>query len=264
MPPACPTASPGRERVVISAAERAAAVLREARRPLAFTGAGISVASGIPDFRSPGGLWAIFDPTEYATLSAFVSDPEKAWVFYRALARALHGKVPNAAHESLATLERHGRLDGIITQNIDRLHQDAGSSQVLELHGSHDTLCCLSCTGRQLFSEDLAGDEAPIPFCARCGVPLKPDVVLFEEPVRHMAEAAAWLAHCDLLLVIGTSAQVAPAASLPGMVRAAGGSLLEFNLEPTDLTRAGLGEKGILVRGPAAETLCQVLTHLGL
>ncbi|MCZ6600850.1 MAG: RNA polymerase subunit sigma, partial [Acidobacteria bacterium] len=136
--------------------------------------------------------------------------------------------------------------------------------QVLELHGSHDTLCCLSCTSRQLFSEDLTVEGAPLPFCGRCGLPLKPDVVLFEEPVRHMAEAAAWLARCDLLLVIGTSAQVAPAASLPGMVRSAGGSLLEFNLEPTDLTQAGLGENGLLVRGPAAETLPQVLTHLGL
>ncbi len=264
MPAACPTVSPGREPLVISVAERAAALLHDARRPLAFTGAGISVASGIPDFRSPGGLWSIFDPMEYATLSVFLSDPAKAWVFYRRLARTLHGKVPNAAHEALAILEQNGRLDGIITQNIDRLHQDAGSNQVLELHGSHDTLSCLTCSYRQLFSEDLVDDEAPIPVCGRCGVPLKPDTVLFEEPVRHMDEAGAWLAHCDLLLVIGTSAQVVPAASLPGMVRSGGGSLLEFNLEPTALTTAGLGERGLLVRGPAEETLPQVLTHLGL
>jgi NAD-dependent deacetylase len=249
---------------VISDAEHAAAALSEAGQVVALTGAGISVESGIPDFRSPGGLWSVFPPDEYATLTAFKTDPRKAWVFYRALAGSMRGKEPNAAHFALATLERHKRLRGVITQNIDRLHQAAGSTEVLELHGDLAGLRCLTCGQRTEPGAEVTDDGLPPPRCRRCDAYLKPDVVLFHEPVRAMDQALAWVRTCDLMLVVGTSAQVMPAAGLPARLLAAGGSLLEFNLETTDFSRAGLGPRGRLIRGPAGRTLPEVLSHLGL
>ena len=249
---------------MISDAEYAAAALSESRRVVALTGAGISVESGIPDFRSPGGLWSVFPPEEYATLSVFKADPIKAWVFYRALAESMGGKKPNSAHLALAELERHRRLRGIITQNIDRLHQVAGSREVLELHGDHAGLRCLACHERTDFDPLFIDKATPPPRCKHCTTYLKPDVVLFHEPVRAMDQAQAWVETCDLMLVIGTSAQVLPAAGLPARVLAGGGSLLEFNVEMTHLSRAGLGPRGRLIRGPAGQTLPEVLSHLGL
>ncbi len=207
-----------------------AARLRTARKAAALTGAGISVGSGIPDFRSPGGLWTVFSPEEYATLEVFTRNPTKAWELFRALGKVLEGKQPNAAHRALAQLEQQGVLHGIVTQNIDALHQQAGSRRVFEIHGEHRHLHCLRC-----------GDTIPvtpshyrateIPRCALCGYPLKPNVVLFGEAVRDLEAIHAFIADCDLLLVIGTSAQVYPAAALPSMVRQNGGCIFEFNRE---------------------------------
>jgi NAD-dependent deacetylase len=242
--------------------DAAAEAIAGARKTVALTGAGISVESGVPHFRSAGGLWEIFDPMEYATLSAFLRDPDKAWRLYRALGETLEGKTFNPAHAALAELEEKGKLAGIITQNIDGFHQAAGSGLVLEIHGTHDRLECLKCGKDEPF---LAGhlQPGPVPRCERCRSPLKPSIVLFEEPVRAMGEIHELLAGCDLLLVIGTSAQVAPASLLPRDVLARGGRLVEFNVETTELTLGGLGPGGLFIGGPAGTTLPEVARRTG-
>jgi NAD-dependent protein deacetylase/lipoamidase len=235
----------------------AVARFRSARMPLALTGAGISVASGIPDFRSPGGLWTRFAPDEYATLEVFLRQPEKAWQLYRALGRILQGKEPNAAHYALARLEQEGLLHGIITQNVDMLHQRAGSNSVLEIHGEHRHLQCLQCGELEEADEDHYRAKQP-PVCRQCGYILKPNVVLFGEAVRSLDEIYFLLQQCDLLLVVGTSAQVYPAAGLPALVRRNNGFIYEFNLEETALTRGlTMDQAGsdFFFRGEAPETL---------
>jgi len=234
--------------------DHAVRTIRSARRVVALTGAGISVESGIPDFRSPGGLWSHFDPAEYATLSCFLHDPEKAWRLYRELGRTLLGREPNPAHFALARMAKAGHLAGIVTQNVDGLHQRAGNPLVLEMHGEHGRLQCLGCDLLEPFLPAHL-EDGPLPRCRACGEPLKPNVVLFEESVREMLEVARLLDGCDLLLVVGTSAEVYPAAGLPLEVLSQGGSLLEFNLAPTRLTGGGLGRVGALVEGPAGVTL---------
>lgn len=217
------------EKKSLSLAE-AAATLRGATKAVALTGAGISVGSGIPDFRSPAGLWTLFSPEDYATLEVFYRNPAKAWELYRALGRVLLGKRPNPAHRALAELEELGRLSGIVTQNVDGLHQQAGSRRVFEIHGDHQHLHCLQCDHLQAL-EPCHYQGTEVPRCPHCGFPLKPNVVLFGESVRGIEAIDAFIADCDLLLVIGTSAQVYPAAALPSMVRDHGGRIFEFNRE---------------------------------
>ena len=207
-----------------------------ARNRVALTGAGISVESGIDDFRSPGGLWSKYSPDEYATLDVFRRNPEKAWRLYRELGKGLVGKKPNGAHHVLARLEKQGLLRGVVTQNIDNLHQDAGSSVVLEIHGDHKHLQCISCGDLVTLGADILTDQQ-VPRCSHCDQALKPNVVLFGENVRHLEEINALLHGCDVLLVIGTSANVYPAAALPLQVKGQGGSIFAFNLEETDLTK---------------------------
>ena len=243
------------------AAEAAAAAsILAARRVCALTGAGVSVESGIPDFRSPGGLWSVFDPAEYATLSCFRDDPEKAWRLYRALGSSLAGREPNPAHRALAELEARGRLAGLVTQNVDGLHQRAGSVRVIEIHGEHAHLHCLACERLEPFRAEHL-EPGPVPVCP-CGAPLKPNVVLFEEAVRGTSDIARLLDGCDLLLVAGTSAEVWPAAGLPGQILSEGGSIVEFNLAPTALTWRGLGSKGVFVQGPVGTRLPQVVARV--
>jgi NAD-dependent deacetylase len=242
--------------------EAAAEAIAGARKTVALTGAGISVESGVPHFRSAGGLWEVFDPMEYATLSGFLREPDKAWRLYRALGETLQGKTFNPAHAALADLEERGKLAGIITQNIDGFHQAAGNRVVLEIHGDHSHLECLKCHAREPFlAEHL--QPGPVPHCGRCRFPLKPSIVLFEEPVRAMREIDELLTGCDLLLVVGTSAQVAPASLLPRDVLGRGGRLLEFNVEETELTRGGLGPGGLFIGGPAATILPEVARRTG-
>lgn len=204
---------------------------KAASQPVALTGAGISVNSGIADFRSPGGLWSVFSPDEYATLDTFLHNPEKAWHLYREMGKCLIGKLPNKGHRALAALEKRGFLKGLVTQNVDNLHQQAGNTRVLEIHGDHLHLQCLEC-GNTVPSMEEHFLGAHIPSCTLCSYPLKPNVVLFGEAVRNMQEIETLIMNCDLLLVIGTSASVYPAASLPEMVKQGGGLLYEFNLEP--------------------------------
>jgi NAD-dependent deacetylase len=205
-------------------------LVRGARSAVALTGAGISVPSGIPDFRSPGtGLWANVDPMAVAHIDVWRADPERFWSFYGQRFHTLEGKEPNAAHEALVELERRGVLRAVITQNIDRLHRKAGTTDLVEVHGSIATSSCLACGARHPLAEvreRLAADPAGVPRCD-CGRPLKPDVVLFGEwlPEEAIDRAFALAAGADLLLCIGTSLEVHPVAQLPGVTAAAGGTV---------------------------------------
>jgi NAD-dependent deacetylase len=214
----------------------AVARLRAARAAVAFTGAGISTASGLPDFRSPQGLWATVDPATVASRSAFERDPRRFYRFYRERLDQLRHAAPNAAHRALAALERAGRLRGVITQNVDGLHQAAGSRRVVELHGNLREAVCPRCGALwpiAVVVEALAQDRLPL--CGRCGAVLKPNVVLFEDllPVGAWQEAVALARTADVMLVVGSSLQVTPAASLPRDTLDAGGALIIVNREPT-------------------------------
>jgi NAD-dependent deacetylase len=230
-----------------------------AARPVALTGAGISVNSGIADFRSPGGLWSHFSPDEYATLEVFRRNPAKAWQLYRALGRELLGKKPNAAHHALADLESRGLLHGLVTQNVDNLHQLAGSRRVLEIHGDHQHLQCLRCGDLIPVEADHYHAEE-VPHCRHCRSPYKPNVVLFGEAVRDLEQIEELIGGCDLLLVIGTSAQVYPAAGLPGLVKQRGGLVYEFNLEQA-LTASAYGDGHGLTDYFFAGDLAATLPH---
>lgn len=211
---------------------QAAQLLRQSRRTVALTGAGVSTESGIPDFRSRDGLWARFDPMEYGTLDAFRRDPAKVWQMLAELLRLADAR-PNAGHRAMSLLEQHGFLQGIITQNIDGLHQQAGSRRVIEFHGSLRTFSCPAC-GKSGFSLEYVRQQVLPPRCTVCAAVLKPDVVFFDEqiPPAALRETEELLAGADLLLVAGTSCQVAPAAYLPDMVLSRGGVLIEVNPAP--------------------------------
>jgi NAD-dependent deacetylase len=206
-----------------------AELIRESRSTVALTGAGISVPSGIPDFRTPEtGLWANVDPMEVAHIDVFERDPARFWSYYRPRFHSLGDKQPNAAHEALAELERRGLLEGVITQNIDRLHRAAGSREVVEVHGSIETSTCRDCSASYGMAEvDPLFDEAGIAVCASCGGAVKPDVVLFGEmlPEGAMRRAQELAARADLMLCIGSSLVVHPVAGLPEVTLAAGGRL---------------------------------------
>jgi NAD-dependent deacetylase len=197
---------------------------------VALTGAGISVPSGIPDFRSPGtGLWANVDPMEVAHISVWRRDPARFWSFYGQRFAVLDGKRPNGAHHALAELERRGLLAGVITQNIDGLHAAAGTRDPIEVHGSVRTASCLWCGlafDLVVVRERANGDIEGVPRCD-CGAPLKPDVVLFGEmlPEEAMERALALAAGAGLMLAVGSSLEVWPVAGLPGDTLAAGGRL---------------------------------------
>jgi NAD-dependent deacetylase len=214
----------------LESTETLAGLLREAERAVVLTGAGISVPSGIPDFRSPGiGMWEGVDPMEVAHVDAWRRDPDRFWRFYGARFASLVDKRPNRAHELVADLECRGLIRGVITQNIDRLHRAAGSERLLEIHGSIETSVCPQCGGRTGIEEVVAllasGDGAPE--CPACIAPLKPDVVLFGEllPAAVMAEAEQLAREADLIVCIGSSLIVHPAAGLPELTLAAGGRL---------------------------------------
>jgi len=215
---------------VSAAHDRLAELIRSAGPVVALTGAGVSVPSGIPDFRTPGtGLWANVDPMEVAHISVWRRDPGRFWAFYGQRFAALEGKRPNGAHHALAELERQGRLDAVITQNIDGLHAAAGSREVIEVHGSIATASCLACGRRYSLADTRARLEAGaggIPRCD-CGQPLKPDVVLFGELLDEaaMSRAAALAAGAGLLLCAGSSLEVYPVAGLPDVTLEAGGRI---------------------------------------
>jgi NAD-dependent deacetylase len=213
-----------------ASAARLAELIGQSSSVVALTGAGISVPSGIPDFRSPGtGLWQKVDPMEVAHIDVFRRDPERFWHFYGDRFQTLEDKVPNGAHEALVKLERAGRLEAVITQNIDRLHAKAGTLELVEVHGTIDHSSCLVCGARYPLTAvraRQAADAAGVPRCD-CGHPLKPDVVLFGEYLPEVAlkRAEALAASADLMLCVGSSLEVYPVAQLPAVTLAAGGRL---------------------------------------
>jgi NAD-dependent deacetylase len=212
-----------------------AGLLRAAETCVVLTGAGVSTESGIPDFRSPTGIWAQYDPMEYATIEAFENDPEKVWSFYSLRYRALTEAEPNDAHLALAELERRGLVSAVITQNIDLLHERAGSRDVIEVHGSIRECVCLSCGKRYGMVEVLRMLETDaVPRCT-CGSVLKPGVVMFGELLDATSiERAFELAReTRLLLVVGSTLEVQPVAGLPWETVTAGGQVAIVNLGPT-------------------------------
>jgi NAD-dependent deacetylase len=223
--------------VATDQAVRLAELIRESRCTVALTGAGISVPSGIPDFRTPGeGIWEKVDPMEVAHIDAFRRDPARFWGFYRQRLKMLADVEPNGAHEALAELERRGLLEAVITQNIDTLHTRAGSERVIEVHGSIRTSSCQSCGAiietaeiEKLFDEDGAA------ICSSCSGPVKPDVVLFGEmlPAEAIAEAEALAQRADLMLCIGSSLEVFPVAGLPSVTLRSGGGIAVITIGPT-------------------------------
>jgi NAD-dependent deacetylase len=212
-----------------------AGVLRAAKTSVVLTGAGVSTESGIPDFRSPTGIWAQYDPMEYATIEAFENDPEKVWSFYALRYRALTEAEPNDAHLALAELERRGLVSAVITQNVDLLHERAGSRDVIEVHGSIRECVCLAC-GKRYGMDDVLGmlETDTVPRCT-CGSVLKPGVVMFGELLDAASiERAFQLAReASLLLVVGSTLEVQPVAGLPWETVTAGGEVAIVNLGPT-------------------------------
>jgi NAD-dependent deacetylase len=212
-----------------------AGIIRRHPRVVALTGAGISVESGIPDFRSAGGLWERFDPMEYAHIQAFRRHPAKVWQLLKEMDETITRARPNPAHYALAELEARGFLAGIITQNVDNLHQAAGSKRVVEYHGNALVFVCDNCRGHHP-RETLDFSRSPL-YCL-CGGLIRPDVVFFGEaiPPAAQADAEELAQHCDLLLVIGTSGEVAPASYIPAIAKEWHAVIVEVNLEPTRLT----------------------------
>jgi NAD-dependent deacetylase len=221
------------------------------------------VPSGIPDFRSPGtGLWENVDPMEVAHIDAFRRDPAHFWSFYRPRFGMLTDKEPNAAHGALAELERRGILDGVITQNIDRLHGRAGSSRVVEVHGSIATGSCFDC-GAAFPLEDVVARmlaDDGVARCSGCQGPIKPDVVLFGEmlPEAAMEEAYQLAAGADLLLCVGSSLEVYPVAGLPAVTRRAGGRIAIVTKGPTPYD----SEADVKLEGDVVEELEGLLEAL--
>lgn len=234
--------------------ERAAHLLAKARRGVALTGAGVSTESGLPDFRSPHGLWANVDPLAVASLTAFRRDPEQFYAFYRTRLAMLAGAKPNPAHRALAEAEATGMLVAVVTQNVDGLHQAAGSRRVIELHGNLREAACPDCgwVGPiTIVTEAL--EEGRVPTCGRCGRRVKPNVVLFEEllPLDAYHEAEAICAEADLLLVAGSTLAVTPAAWLPGVAARRGAPVVLVNDEPTPLDNLAT----VVLRGRAGHIL---------
>jgi NAD-dependent deacetylase len=231
-------------------------IVAAAGKVAVLTGAGISVASGIPDFRSSQGLWARYDPMEYAEISSFKRDPEKVWTMLHEMLAVVEKARCNSAHEVLAGLEKKGLLKTVITQNIDGLHQVAGNCSVIEFHGTTRNLVCLECSwhwpGFQL------GETEKIPpRCHQCDAIMKPEVVFFGEQIPQAAldSASGAAAGVEVMLVIGTSANVYPAADMPVLTKRGGGKVIEINLEPTPLS-AVVADQTIL--GPAAAVLAEI------
>ena len=220
--------------------EFAAELFRKAKRAVVLTGAGLSTPSGIPDFRSEGtGLWSRDEPLEVASLNTFRTQPEKFYAWFRPLAGQIFNAKPNQAHIALARLEEAGHIKSVTTQNIDMLHQKAGSKNVIEMHGTLKTLSCTQCfrqTDSAPFLKPFV-EKGELPHCPHCGALLKPDVILFGEQLPQQAVSAAQhdCRTCDLMLVAGSSLEVLPVAGLPMQAIDRGAHLIIINNSPTYL-----------------------------
>jgi NAD-dependent deacetylase len=244
---------------VTTQAERLAELLRDSKHAVVLTGAGVSVPSGIPDFRSPGsGIWENVDPMEVAHIDAWRRDPDRFWSFYRDRFASLVHKEPNEAHLALAELEQRGLVRGVITQNVDRLHRRAGSERVIEVHGSIDYSVCMDCGGKVSVERVLESEGTPE--CPSCITPLKPDVVLFGEllPERAMTEAQMLALEADLMVCVGSSLEVYPVAGLPAMTHGGGGRIALVTQGPTPYD----AEAEVKLDGDVVEELRGVLAAL--
>jgi NAD-dependent deacetylase len=222
----CPSSNPH---------QQAASRLQRSRHAVALTGAGISVESGIPDFRSAGGLWSRFDPMEFGHIDSFRRNPAKVWQMLIEMDALLNKAAPNPAHVVLAQLEQRRLLKAVITQNVDSLHQRAGSATVIEYHGHGRTLRCEEC-GRVHSRQQVALDTLP-PRCS-CGGPLRPSFVFFGEdiPAEAHHQAMEAVRACDLLVVVGTSGTVVPASYLPAVAKECGAFIVEINPAHTEIS----------------------------
>jgi len=241
--------------------EALAELIRNHQPCVVLTGAGISTESGIPDFRSPTGIWARYDPMEYASISAFRRDPAKVWEFYALRFEVLTRAEPNEGHRALAELERRGLVRAVVTQNIDGLHERAGSQDVVEVHGSIRTASCLAC-GEHVPLADVvtALRDAPAPWCPKCGEILKPDVVMFGEllPMDAIDRASALARAAGVLLVVGSTLEVYPIAGLPEETLTAGGELAIVNKGSTPYD----GRAAVRIDGGAGEALTALVEAL--
>jgi NAD-dependent deacetylase len=241
--------------------ERLAELFRERGPAVVLTGAGISTESGIPDFRSAGGLWSQFDPMDYGSIESFRENPARVWEFYAPRFSMLTAAEPNAGHVALAELERLGHVSALVTQNIDLLHERAGSREVIEVHGSIRTATCPGCGRSYPLSEVLALlDGSAAPACADCGAVIKPDVVFFGEllPEAAMERAHELAASTSLMLVVGSALEVYPVAGLPLDTLRAGGALAIVNRGPTAMD----AKATLKLDGSAGEILPQLAEAL--
>jgi len=246
-------------------AEKVANLIVNAKRVVVFTGAGISTESGIPDFRSPGGIWSRFDPDDF-TYQKFVRDPESRKKQWQMLGQGLltTKAKPNPAHHAIAELDRLGKLDCVITQNVDNLHQKAGvpDDKVFELHGNMHWVVCLSCGRHYPFEQIKArldeGEE--IPDCEICHGILKPNAVFFGEslPQKVLQEATHRSSNCDLFIVVGSTLVVYPAAYMPIYATQAGAKLVIVNLSSTPMD----GEATVLIRNKAGEAMSRIIQRV--
>lgn len=234
---------------------RAASDIVKAKKVVALTGAGMSVESGIAPFRGKGGIWEKYDPLEYAYINVLRTNPGKTWILLSEMQKEILKAKPNPGHLSLAELERLGFLSSIITQNVDGLHHEAGNKHVIEFHGNHRRANCMTC-GKQIKSEDISLKTLP-PRC-ECGGVIRPDVVFFGEAIPHDALTSSnqETKSCSVMLVIGTSAEVQPAASLPDIAKSSGATVIEINIEATGFTGY---TSDYFIKGKAGEILPKIV-----
>lgn len=236
-----------------------------ANRIVVFTGAGVSTESGIPDFRSPGGLWTRFDPDDF-TIDKYLSSDQTRRKMWKILLEGglLADATPNRAHYAIAELEKMGKLSSVVTQNVDNLHQKSGNNPALvhELHGNMKWIVCLGCRQRyplEVIIKNVSSD-GPLPECKKCGGILKPDVIFFGEalPEKTLRVATKESRECDLFIVIGSSLAVYPAASLPLQAKSSGAGVVIINLGPTELD--SIAE--VIINESAGETMTRILMEI--
>jgi NAD-dependent deacetylase len=237
----------------------AARMILEAGRRVAFTGAGISVESGIPPFRGPEGLWSKYNP-EFLDIDFFYRHPSESWKLIKEIFYDFFGKAkPNAAHYALAELEKSGLLDAVITQNIDNLHQEAGSKNVYEFHGNSRRLICTECK-TPLPVAEASLDTLP-PRCPKCHGILKPDFIFFGEAIPEPANSLSFAEaeKADLFILIGTTGEIMPASMIPDLAKQAGAKIIEVNIEPSAYTRR---ITDLFIREKATQALSDLLTEV--
>ena len=241
------------------AIKKAKDLVLKSKKIVALTGDGISVDSGIPDFRSEGGLWERYDPHEYATIESFMQNPTKFWTMGREIAETILEAEPNSAHKGLTKIEKDGKLIGVITLNIDNLHQAAGSNKVVELHGNYLRAYCIDCNAEYVgdtIHQSVASGEIP-PRCEKCNGVLKSEAVLFGEPLPEeaMQKAIKLCRETDLMLVIGSSLTIYPAAYLPQIAKNAGAKIILVNLEGKNRDNVA----DIVLKGRATEVIPKIV-----